>query len=397
LKLVVEGWRSVSHSFAVINQWQLLALKRRPEIDLRVVDLPFFNPSWTEQTGLFPRDDERVIRDIEAADEGFDRDITFRTAAPCDLRPVRSGRLIVFGGAEYRVIRHASAASDADLHAALADPSLTIAAPSEWSANAFLRLGFDRSQIVVIPHGVDPTLFRPRPEERDAIRDRLGVSGFVFMSVGAMTGNKGLDILLKAFAALAARRDDVGLLLKGNDQIYTSRQFLEDNLRALSPSQISAIMGRVVYLGEAVSMEEMSVLYQAADAYVSPYRAEAFNLPVLEASACGLPVICTRGGATDDFVTGDFAMTIDSRLRPVNVRGEPGLALEPDVDHLVELMDRMADDKAFCAGAAMHGPRHVQAHYTWDHAIDRMIGTGCLELSAGGQPTVHSVRGGASL
>jgi len=47
----------------------------------------------------------------------------------------------------------------------------------------------------------------------------------------------------------------------------------------------------------------MAMLYQAADAYVSPYRAEGFNIRYWKRRLAASPLFCTRGGATDDFVT----------------------------------------------------------------------------------------------
>ncbi len=373
LKLAVEGWRSLSHSYAIVNQWQLLALTRRPDIELRVSDLPFFNPAWRLQPGLFHPESARVLGEIKPAQAGFMPGATLRLSYPYDLRRARTGRTVVYGTAEYRVVPRRYLAREVNLREALDDPSLTIMTPSQWSAEGFRRLGFEDARIAVIPNGVDPTLFRPRPETREAVRKKLGLSGFVFMSVGAMTANKGMDILLRAFAAVAERRGEVRLLLKGADRLYASRQFLQQALEPLSRSQVSLVAERLVYGGEALSMEEMAALYQAADVYVSPYRAEGFNLPVLEAAACGVPVICTRGGSTDDFVTDAFARTIESRLSPVEFEGAAGVALVPDLDHLTALMHGIVDDEPFRRGAAVNGPRHATEHFTWDRVVERMM------------------------
>ena len=53
-----------------------------------------------------------------------------------------------------------------------------------------------------------------------------------------------------------------------------------------------------------------------ADVYVSPYKAEGFNLPVLESMALGVPVIVTSGGPTDDFTNSKFAKYVDSERVP---------------------------------------------------------------------------------
>jgi glycosyltransferase involved in cell wall biosynthesis len=372
VKLTVEGWRSLSHSYAIVNQWQLLALARRPEIDLRVRDLPYFDPAWRVQPGLFDPERARVIGEIGQAGADFTPAATLRVSFPYDLRRV-TGRTVVYGTAEYRVVPPSHLAGETDLREALDDPALTIMTPSCWSAEGFRRLGFEDARIAVVPNGIDPTLFRPRPEMRDAVRKELGLSGFVFMNVGAMTANKGMDLLLKAFAAVAERRGDVRLLLKGSDSLYASRQFLQEAFQPLSQSQVDLIVERLVYGGDALSMADMAALYQAADAYISPYRAEGFNLPVLEAAACGVPVICTRGGSTDDFVTDEFALRIDSRLRPVDIEGQAGVELEPDLDHLILSMSRIVDDEPFRLGAAAKGPRHAMAHFTWDRIVERMM------------------------
>ncbi|HEV2673662.1 MAG TPA: glycosyltransferase [Aliidongia sp.] len=373
MKLVVEGWRSLSHSYAIVNQWQLLALRRRRGIEMRTRDLPFFNPLWRRQQGLFPPESARVLQAIKPPQSDFAPAATLRISFPYDLTPALTGRTFVYGTAEHRVVPRSFLASGTSLRAALADPSLTILTPTHWSAEGFQRLGFDDTQIAVIAHGIDPALFRPRPEKRDAMRQELGVSGFVFMSAGAMTSNKGMDLLLRAFAAVADRYNHVRLLLKGADRLYSSQHFIQQALSSLTRSQANLVVKRLVYGGEALSMEQMSGLYQAADAYVSPYRAEGFNLPVLEATACGLPVICTHGGATDDFVTDAFARRIESRPRPVTIDDAVGVALEPDIDHLTDLMRRMVDDDGFRRQAATEGPRHAVENFTWDHAVDRLL------------------------
>jgi len=114
-------------------------------------------------------------------------------------------------------------------------------------------------------------------------------------------------------------------------------------------------------------------LYQVADVYVSPYRAEGFNLPVLEAAACGIPIICTRGGPTDDFVTDEFARRIESGKSVVTIDGRHASRLDPSLEHLIALMTAAIEDSRWRKQAAEAGPRHVRARYTWDCAVDTLI------------------------
>lgn len=372
LNLSVEGWRGLSHSYAVVNQWHLLELAKRQDVELRVKDLPFYRNDWRAQGALFPESQDSILRSIPRLSADFTPDVTWRTAFPYDFSPAASGKTVVFGTAEARRVDMQGGTTD--MNAALANPAITVSTPSHWSAEGFRRLGFDDSRIAVIAHGVAPEMFERRADVRAAFRQKLGLSGFVFMNVvGPMSLNKGVDLLLRAFAAVAKRHKDARLFLKGSDELYKSRDQLSRMLAAFSAAKVALITERLVYNGQALSMTDMAALYQAADTYVSPYRAEGFNLPVLEAVASGVPVICTRGGSTDDFVAPAFARQIDSTL-VTDSPSMPGVdSLEPETDHLIALMEGILTEESFRTQATAVGPAHVAAHFTWAHAVDKIL------------------------
>ncbi|KAJ3024471.1 hypothetical protein HDV00_000914 [Rhizophlyctis rosea] len=78
----------------------------------------------------------------------------------------------------------------------------------------------------------------------------------------------------------------------------------------------------------------MCKLYNAADCYISPYTAEGFNLPVLEALACGIPVVVTKGGPTDDFTCPEVAKYVPAGI--YSVKGTGQMLLKPDESALLE-------------------------------------------------------------
>jgi glycosyltransferase involved in cell wall biosynthesis len=252
----------------------------------------------------------------------------------------------------------------------------TLITPSEWSRQGLVRSGAGPGRIRVVPHGVDTDTYRPLDREaRAAARTRLGWrDDFVFLNVGAMTENKGVPQLLQAFARLRQRVPQARLVLKGSDAVFDSRRFLREALlNSLGDAERESVAARVNYFGQPLGCETMARLYQAADAYVSPYLAEGFNLPVLEAMACGLPVLCTAGGPTDDFVDASFALRIESDLSPFRLWEEEVLALVPREDHLAGLMERITEDEPFRLQAREAGPAWARERYTWSRVVDRLL------------------------
>jgi glycosyltransferase involved in cell wall biosynthesis len=247
--------------------------------------------------------------------------------------------------------------------------------PSRWSAEGFYKAGFRTDQVLVVPHGVDCALFRPMPELRAHVRGKMGIAedDFVFLSIGTMTSNKGMDLLLQAFAEVSRKFPQARLVLKGVNSLYQSRKRLHQIMQKVPARDLHRVIGRLKYFGTSFSNRQMALFFQSADAYVSPYRAEGFNMPVLEAAACGLPIICTGGGSTDDFVTEAFAQKIMSRKWSRRMEEQDLVQLEPDVDHLIGLMTRAIEDKAWRQQAAKAGPSHVRANYTWDQIVDRLV------------------------
>jgi glycosyltransferase involved in cell wall biosynthesis len=172
------------------------------------------------------------------------------------------------------------------------------------------------------------------------------------------------------------RHPSARLILKGSDSLYRSQDLLWRNMSALDEASRKRVTDRLIYIGETLSMAHLAALFRAADCYVSPYLAEGFNMPVLEAAACGLPVICTGGGATDDFTDASFAWRI--RSCAVHVRlssAQLGDALMPDRDHLVSLMLEAAEDPAAMALRGADGARYVGDRFTWDSVTNVLVDT----------------------
>ena len=376
--LIVEGWRFFPHSYAIVNQFQCLEMRKHKGLMLYHRDLPFFGPNWSPVAGLFNEDAESKLRAIPIPPEDLDGDVLFRIGYPYDFRKSSSSKTFVFGTSEFGVIYERMLWGNIPLQKMLEDSDVGIIAPSNWSRYGFVRSGVEPERITVIPHGVDPRIFKPAEDlARTVLREKFGWdNSFVFLNIGAITGNKGIIILLKALAEMATYYPDVKLVLKGMDSLYNSKKFLIDIKNRLSSSELDIIVPRVEYIGGTFSFADIACLYQAADCYVSPYLAEGFNMPVLEAAACGLPVICTEGGPTDDFVTESFALRIKSELEESSENGRVSrVLLIPDNRHLVTLMKEVIEDSAWRDKACISGPVFVNKKFTWEHVTRQLLNT----------------------
>jgi glycosyltransferase involved in cell wall biosynthesis len=165
----------------------------------------------------------------------------------------------------------------------------------------------------VIPHGVDTNVFYKVGEDQriavKKLRLKYGVldDEVLLVNVGALTPNKGVGILLRALFELirldADRFNKVKLFLKGPpESLYSTASSFQEEIRSVPHADL-LMRKHVIVVNEVLSPERLNLLYNAADAYISPYYYEGFNLPVLEAIAAGLPVFVTKNGCTDFYIS----------------------------------------------------------------------------------------------
>ena len=175
-----------------------------------------------------------------------------------------------------------------------------------------------QKHIHVIPHGVAGDIFRPLPsDERAQLRQQFGISPdeVVFLNVcradleqGPGYPDTGLCAMLSQAPAHTAYRQGSG----GRYTASAARKPFSRELHALGHSGNNALVGAIRIVSGDLSLPQLRELYCLADYYLSPYRAEGFNLPVIEAIACGTPAIVTQGGATDDFCDDSNSLFIDA-------------------------------------------------------------------------------------
>ena len=347
--LCIDGWRRVNHSIAMVNQHQILALLEQPALTLCHRDVPYFMPHWDAKLlpAGFAEAEQRRIDAVPAPAQGQALDCVLRISSPFRTLLDAGQKTHTFMVTECALV---AACFDAPLgdRAPFTRGENRILTPSAWSRDRLVAHGFDPKGIVVLPHAVNARTFQPLGEaDRLAARGQLGVAEdeTLFVNVGVATWNKGLDLLVQAFAQVRQRHRKARLLLKENKALYGLgvERILADVQRKAPGLVDSHVLAGISVISNPLDQHQLRTLYAVADAYVSPYRAEGFNMPVLEAMACGTPVIVTAGGATDDFCPPGLATRVRSRpgLR-ADAPEDVGPFLIPDPDSLIDAMDSVA-------------------------------------------------------
>ena len=106
LRLLIEGWRFLPHSYALVAQAHALCLLERDDVELRFRELPFYASSWRRTRNILSPGEERALERIPSVDDAFAPEATLRfTAGAIDVSAPATGRKLVFATAEHRALR----------------------------------------------------------------------------------------------------------------------------------------------------------------------------------------------------------------------------------------------------------------------------------------------------
>jgi glycosyltransferase involved in cell wall biosynthesis len=164
-----------------------------------------------------------------------------------------------------------------------------VVAVSEDLAARARDLGADPGRVRVIPNGVDCEVFRP------ATTRQPGAGGWKLLYVGRFDPAKGVGVLLEALARLRQRRADVTLSLVGGNPATGAAEPFRRQAEALG------LAGAVEFVDE-VAWSELPLRLAQADVFVLPSFSEGLPLVLVEAMACGLPIVATRCGGPEELV-----------------------------------------------------------------------------------------------
>lgn len=358
LNIVWEGSQFVFHSLALVNREHCTNILEAAQANLTIV--PYendqFQPDGNKKyEALFANDirnKEETPQDIAQKPYVWIR----HQWPPKDDAPL-GAKWIIMQPWEFTQLRKdfVEIFNEAD----------EIWTPSNFCRNVYIESGVEFDKVQVIPNGVDPILFTPKGKEY-VLKSKKKLK---FLFVGGTIARKGIDILLAAYLNAFTAQDNVCLVIKdlGGESFYrgqTAQQMIAQAQKTENAPEIE-------YIDEKLSEQDIANLYRVCDLFISPYRGEGFSLPTLEAMASGLPVVVTRGGATDDYVDESIGWQIPSEMSSIgsNIDGKEltgeAFFLEPNEESLTQILRDIYNNPTTLLPIGLLASLRARTKWTW--------------------------------
>ena len=172
----------------------------------------------------------------------------------------------------------------------------SILAISEGIAQDYLNHGFPPSQIHLQMNAIDTDTFKPLadPESRLTLRKKFSLppNDRILLFTGSLIHRKGVDLLIDAFITVAQEHPNLFLWLVG-PKVQSENASLDETFVTAMQHKVfeAGLSDRVSFFGMIADRHTLAEAYQAANVFVFPSRNEGLPNVVLEAMACGLPVV----------------------------------------------------------------------------------------------------------
>ena len=231
------------------------------------------------------------------------------------------------------------------------------------------------NKIKIIPHGVDLNKFYPK--EKPKIFTFVCNKGF-----RNVEDRGGIQYAIRAYFEEFTKTDNVEMQIKINP-VYG----MPDIVKIVNELKVNEDNAILKINTSQLPYDDLVNLYNSGHVFVAPTRAEAFNMPCIEAMACGLPVITTNFGGQSEYVNDENGWIINGELKEVEHELEyEGIKwLTPSIKEL-----RKAMREAYFSYSNLDNPNHVTIkkkdypskvdlslivarEWTWDNSAKKLL------------------------
>ena len=243
-----------------------------------------------------------------------------------------------------------------------------ITALSQTMAHQLEKAGLESTKLEVVPQGVDTSIFYPISEpEQVKLRQQLQLDprGTYIIFVGIIYHRKGVDILVRAFVEAAKHCSDLRMILVGQrdfskypvpeEERARLNQFCADLQAELEQYGLA---DRVTWTGKLKPKDVVSYL-QAADIFCFPSRLEGVASSMLEAMACGLPIV---------------ASSLQGTSAEIISHSKEGFIVESGkAGDYATFIERLAVDKSLAREMGRLGHQRIEQEFSLNRAAERYI------------------------
>ncbi|MFC4811010.1 glycosyltransferase family 4 protein [Paenibacillus sp. GCM10023250] len=239
--------------------------------------------------------------------------------------------------------------------------------PSKSTLQDLKERGWDENRLAVWTRGVDTKSYHPNVDKPQLLASHgLKNSSYIVFYAGRLAPEKNADVAISAFAKFT--RDvckDAVLVIAGDGPSFEQlkQQALEEGVDAR-------------FLGFS-AMPELQRWYAAADVFLFPSPTETFGNVVLEAMACGTPVVCADTGGVTDTVRHEWN----------GLRCEPG-----NVDAFASALERLYRDESLRSRMSARGLAHSMRQ-SWDAIFDELLARVAEASFAEERSQIRHIRG----
>lgn len=245
--------------------------------------------------------------------------------------------------------------------------------PTEWQKKCSIEQGYPEDRVKVVHEGVDENIFYPE----SWTEDKPMSDTFRFLVFGRWDYRKSIEEIIRAFT-LEFKEENIELLISVDNPF--TRDGLNSTEERLEKAGIHDPRIKILHFPPF----EEYVKYLRSDNHrsclVTCSRSEGWNLPLIEAMACGTPTICSNYGAQLEFAS-KYSNLVDIKemRRPKEVfmfendNEVPGEWSEPDFNHLQKVMRHVYENYNECKEKALEGSEYIRREFSWDKAVEKAV------------------------